>query len=92
MSILSSVGSLIVPQTNRGVKMTILGALVGTAVRVGLCFVPVVPTATADQIMWGIFGMFGASVAGQKMADGMSAGKTATVTKESTGAPTVPAP
>jgi len=69
--------------TNRGVKMTWAGVITGTVVRVGLCFVPQVPTAVADNIFWGIIGIFGGNVVSQRVADGMSKGVTATTnTKE----------
>jgi hypothetical protein len=68
---------------NRGVKMTFSGVIVGTIVRVGLCFVPQVPSSVADNIFWGIIGMFGGNVVSQRVADGISKGKTATITPES---------
>jgi len=64
--------------TNRGVKMTWAGVITGTIVRVGLCFVPQVPQAVADNIFWGIIGIFGGNVVSQRVADGMSKGVTST--------------
>lgn len=69
-------------ETNRGVKMTWAGVITGTIVRVGLCFVPQVPQSVADNIFWGILGLFGGNVVSQRVADGMSKGETATVNKE----------
>jgi len=68
--------------TNRGVKLTIIGALAGTIVRVGLCFIPQVPASVADQIFWGVVGIFGGNVVSQRVADGMSKGATATITNK----------
>lgn len=63
-------------QTNRGVKMTFIGATAGVIVRIVLCYLPAVPQSVADQIMYGIFGMFGANVVSQRIADGISKGAT----------------
>ena len=70
---------------NRGVRLTLLGAVAATVVRVALCFVPQVPQSVADNIFWGVLGIFGTGVAGQKFADGMSRGATSTVNSRTSG-------
>jgi len=78
-----------IAQTNRYNSATAITTIkilaqqiTGTIIRVGLCFVPQVPQAVADNIFWGILGLFGGNVVSQRVADGMSKGATATVNKE----------
>ncbi|OGS36090.1 MAG: hypothetical protein A2293_09320 [Elusimicrobia bacterium RIFOXYB2_FULL_49_7] len=71
-------------ETNRGVKMTLLGAVACTAIMVGGHFAGVPETVT-ERLALIVAGLFGTNVATQKIADGLSKGATSLTGKGGSG-------